>query len=252
MRSDSDRVVTGYQPGSPRQRVISSALSAALMLLVLLIAIYQTQIVPRLEKRANPVTFDVAGEDAQRAAKTPEKHAEKRAQRKPKQKQVKTAALVPPKEHPVEDKKPAFTFLKLSHADFAASDIGAMKQNGGGDSVPAGENNGRTYGPGEGPGGATLYNANWFKEPTSAELGGYLPPSAPPEGWGMIACQTLEHYRVDNCQILGESPRGSGFGRAVLDAAWQFQVIPPRINGKPQIGEWVRIRIDYGAKKAVG
>jgi protein TonB len=60
-----------------------------------------------------------------------------------------------------------------------------------------------------------------------------------------VACKTVENYRVDNCQSLGESPAGSGFARAVRQAAWQFMVIPPRINGKPQVGAWVRIKIDY-------
>jgi protein TonB len=47
---------------------------------------------------------------------------------------------------------------------------------------------------------------------------------------------------------MGESPLGSGFARAVREAAWQFRVLPPRINGQPVIGAWVRIRITYGVE----
>ena len=250
MPSESTRAATGYQPGSPRQRLVSTVLSASIIVLGLLLAIYQTQVAPRLKTQKNPVTFDVAGDQSDAGQKGQEKKKEperqERDEPKPERAEVKTP--VPPVETPVTREKPAFTFLKLSRADMAAADIGNMTKPGGGDTASTGA----TYGPGEGPGGAILYNADWYREPTNAQLGGYLPASAPREGWGMIACQTLEHYRVDNCQILGESPRGSGFGRAVLDAAWQFQVVPPRINGKPQLGAWVRIRIDYGTARATG
>ncbi|MCJ2179409.1 hypothetical protein [Novosphingobium album (ex Hu et al. 2023)] len=246
MRSDSDRVTVGYQPGSPRQRLVSTLLSAAIIVLALLVAIYQTQVAPRLEKQKNPVTFDVSGnnEDAGSKARDKKRQEKKREPREAVQEAVQVKTPVPPVEQPAPAQKPAFTFLKLSSADMAAADIGGMRSSG--DSAPSG--GGAVYGPGEGPGGAILYNADWYRKPTDAQLGGYLPATAPREGWGMIACQTLEHYKVDNCQILGESPRGSGFGRAVLNAAWQFQVVPPRINGKPQLGTWVRIRIDYGVK----
>ena len=251
MRSDSDLAATGYQPGSPRQRLISTLLSAAIVLLALLFAIYQTQVAPLLAKKPkNPVTFDITGANADSGAKAKQhKQKKKRDTVQRKQDVAQTKKTVQPVEQPVPQEKPAFTFLKLSSSDMAAADIGSMKHAGGSD---AGSSSSAMYGPGEGPGGAVLYNADWYRRPTDAQLGGYLPANAPREGWGMIACQTLEHYRVDNCQILGESPRGSGFGRAVLDAAWQFQVIPPRINGKPQLGTWVRIRIDYGTKGVTG
>jgi protein TonB len=100
------------------------------------------------------------------------------------------------------------------------------------------------YGPGEGPGGARLYNAEWYREPTNAELSTYL-PARRVVGWGMIACQTVARYRVDNCRILQSSPPGSGLAGAIKAAAWQFMVRPPRIDGKPVIGAWVRIRIEF-------
>lgn len=255
MPSYADGGATGYQSGSPRQRLISSLLSAAIIVIALLIALYQTAVAPQQKKARNPVTFNIEGEDADSGKKAPEKakKAESVEKDQPQQSEVRVETPVPPVEKPTEaPEKPAFSFLKVSRADMAAANIGAMKRSGSGDAGLAKGNNGSTYGPGEGPGGAVLYNADWFKEPTDAQLGGYIPTNAPPAGWGMVACQTMDRYRVDNCQILGESPRGSGFGRAVLNAAWQFQVIPPRINGKPQVGEWVRIRIQYGSRSSAG
>ncbi len=152
---------------------------------------------------------------------------------------------VPPPPVPVQ--KPAETapsFLNMTSAEFAAADISKMassrKQSGDQGTSAS------TYGPGEGPGGVRLYNADWYRRPTNAQLDGYLPSNAPRKGWGLIACKTVERYHVEDCQTLGESPLGSGFGRAVREAAWQFLVLPPRINGRPMIGEWVRIRISYG------
>jgi protein TonB len=64
----------------------------------------------------------------------------------------------------------------------------------------------------------------------------------------MIACRTVADFKVDDCVAVAESG-GSQLTRAMLAAAWQFRVRPPRIGGRLQVGEWVRIRFDYGVRQ---
>jgi protein TonB len=128
-------------------------------------------------------------------------------------------------------------WIEMSKDEMAASDISklpAAGSGGGGDSEVVGR----------GPNGEALYAAEWAREPTDAELAGYLPRSAP-EGYGLIACKTIPDNRVDDCVELENSPPGSHLAAAVRQAAWQFRVRPPRKGGRPLIGSWVRIRIDY-------
>ena len=101
---------------------------------------------------------------------------------------------------------------------------------------------------GTAPNGEPLYAAKWYREPRDDELRGYLSTASGP-GWGLIACRTAPDYRVEDCVGLDEYPNGSQINRAVLAAAWAFQVRPPRRGGKPLVGAWVRIRIDYGTKR---
>ncbi|QPD00505.1 hypothetical protein IRL76_10785 [Qipengyuania soli] len=103
---------------------------------------------------------------------------------------------------------------------------------------------------GSGPNGEPLYAARWYREPTDQELQGYLSTASGP-GYALINCQTAPQYRVENCVLVSEGPQGSNMGRAVLAAAWQFKVRPPQIGGRPQVGEWVRIRITYDVRPAV-
>jgi protein TonB len=141
--------------------------------------------------------------------------------------------------------KTPFSFIHLSHDEMAAGDISKLPRADAGESEGSSGSSAKTYGPGEGPGGRALINAEWYREPTRAEMATYLPEgAAEPGNWATIMCKTAEHYHVENCQELDETP-GSGLARALRQASWQFLVRPPRDNGKPIIGAWVRIRYNF-------
>jgi protein TonB len=151
-------------------------------------------------------------------------------------------AVRPPAKPPV----PPLNMVIISREDFLASDIAELPSHpalaaanadtGAGNDTPT---------AGQGPNGETLYAAEWYVEPTHAQMAPYLPANGPEAGWAMIACRTIAHYHVDDCTELGEGPPGSGLSRALRGAAWQFLVRPPRIGGKTMVGDWVRIRFDF-------
>jgi protein TonB len=101
---------------------------------------------------------------------------------------------------------------------------------------------------GTAPNGEPLYAAAWHTRPRPDQLRGYLATANGP-GWGLIACRTAPGFRVENCVALDEYPAGSQINRAVLAAAWEFKVRPPRVGGRSLVGSWVRIRIDYGIER---
>lgn len=142
--------------------------------------------------------------------------------------------------------------VPLTRQEMAAADLSRLPSRvaGAGESGAEGRQSGDTAEAGRAPNGQTLYAAQWYREPTRAELSTYIPAHAPRTGWGVIACETVADYRVDNCVELAQSPPGSGLSRAVREAAWQFRVRPPRVGGKSLVGAWVRIRIEYSSDRA--
>ncbi len=132
--------------------------------------------------------------------------------------------------------------IELTREEYAAADVAVIGRSADASAPGSGADDSEEVG--RGPSGQILYAAEWAREPTNAEVAGYLPPNAP-DGWGMIACRTAPQHRVEDCVELGNHPRGSRLAGAVRQAAWQFRVRPPRKNGRELIGEWVRIRIDY-------
>jgi hypothetical protein len=235
--------------GAPlRRRIVPLALTVLIHLLILLLLLKLAP-APFIKKVQDslPVTFDITPGPPART-KNP-KTAEK-ARREPEgasARAVSPPVIKPPETPPTPD----FPFITLTKDELAAADIGKLptrksdQSGSGAGTAGTGQDRGAVSGPGEGPGGEQLYDADWYRRPTNAELATYMPTNAPRTGYGLVACKTVENYHVENCQSLGESPLGSGFARAVRQAAWQFLVKPPRIGGRSMVGTWVRIRIDY-------
>ena len=157
--------------------------------------------------------------------------------------------LVPP--------PPPVTFppemIILSRQDFAAADVAKIARSpntgGGTDGAARTADSGTGDAVGTGPDGQPMYNAQWYREPTRAEMATYMPKRRlGGDAWGLIVCRTIERYRVDDCHELGESP-GSGISGAMRQAAWQFLIRPPRKGGQPMIGAWVRIRFDISERE---
>lgn len=161
--------------------------------------------------------------------------------------------LLPPV-NPVQAPPPRPDFIKISKSDFDAMDLSKLPARGGsgsGEGKGSGQGAKGMMGPGLGPGGAQLYPVAWLREPYDSELAPYLAAvkRIPPGASADIACRMIERNRVENCQIIGENPRGTGLAKALRLAAWQFLVKPPRIDNKPQLGVWVRIRFDFGVRE---
>lgn len=232
-----------YAP-SARSRLTAIVLSLGICVLIAIMLVWMGMIGPAPADRrtrlaavsfsTDPAKRTSGGEAERKASPAPRHVAPERMQRRP------------PVPAPKPTAMPPLALSRKTADEVAGFDLGKLpKHAAGGSSGSAGPNSAAAYGPGEGPGGARLYNAEWYREPSDAEIGGYMPRSNVRPEWAMIACRTIERYHVENCQELGESPRGSGLARAMRQAAWQFLVRPPRIDGKPVIGAWVRIRFDF-------
>ncbi len=224
--------------------------------LVLVLLTLGSSITQEERREVNLTTFERAPE--QENSRTPEKskapdpkQAERPAEPRP------TPEQVQPEPAERQPTPPAAPMIQIPRDQMAAANIATMPAP---PAPPAAASQPRMGPPdtgspgdtprvgGSGPNGEPLYAAAWYREPYDDELRGYLSTSRGP-GWGMIMCRTVPNFRVEDCVAVGESPEGSGIARAVLAAAWQFRVRPPRVGGRSMVGEWVRIRIDYDLKR---
>ncbi len=230
--------------GANRRRSLAIVLTLCIEALLLLALLLSGPSFGPKGKPGDPmISIQSPGNVPSERKQSAEKEEERQKEQEKKPEKAPEAQSPPPKTAP----PPATTggFIQMSREDFAAGDIGKLPKRSKAGTASASAGGGASAGAGEGPGGVPLYNAEWYKEPTDGEMALYLPAVRPPDSWAMIACQTVENYRVENCQAIGESPPGTGLARALRQASWQFRVRPPRVGNKAMIGAWVRIRFDF-------
>ncbi len=248
-----DEPVISEMPGrygpSKRSRGVALvfALATSLMLFATLIAMGQFD-EPGGGAGARLTAISISGEKEQAQAR---RAVQPKAQQQAVTSAAAPQAVIPPPIVPTTNTMQLPEgFIQLSRADMNSSDIGRMRS-----AAPAGSGTGTAgggggSGDGEGPGGAHLYKAEWYREPTRAEIDGYLPKNRDPGDWGVVMCRTAEKFRVEDCRERAESPPGSGVARMLRQASWQFLVRPPREDGRPLIGVWVTIRFDFIKSRA--
>lgn len=232
-------------------RAVSFAISAALVVLLIWMLIRLGLLPDTLPGRAAGAltTIDVKGDHPSHAAAKAIKATPKPQHVTPTETRP-TTPVRPPKVPP-----PPIPWIQMSHDDFAQSDIStkpnraAERAAAGTDASGADSGGSANDGSGGGQQGDRLYNAEWYPHPpTQAEMDFYMPKNGlRMSGWGEIACRTVANYRVEDCKELGDTP-GSGFARSMVNASWQFRVMPPRVNGRPMVGTWVRIHYDFYLK----
>jgi protein TonB len=253
MRATSDPISSYRASRRPRTVALLLAVGINLLILIMLLTL-APRLLPPPPPEASPPVFDITPDppESQSAGDPEVAKPGGGATARSRPKDAVTAPPPPPSAPPAPQPTP--NMLVLSREDFAASDIGSIRSARGEEVADSGASSeggdgadsGSAYGPGDGPGGERLYRAEWYRRPTDRELGAYMPPQgAPAGGWAEIACRTVADNRVEDCRELGDYPRGSRLAGAIRQAAWQFRVRPPRIGGKPVVGAWVRIHIDF-------
>lgn len=238
------------------QRGMAVALALAVELGLALLLWFMAPGTPGKEKGDVPSVFGIEGprSDGDEADKTPEKKAVERRTESGKPRPVPPRPVEPPPvpEPPTPPLPP--TFVRMTRPEYKAADIAGRG------SAPAPAPEGQTASAnssgsqpgdtpviGKAPNGEPLYKAEWYRrEPTNAELRPYISSRAlNRSGVGHIACRVIANHMVEDCQEIGESPRGSGYAGSVRQAAWQFRVRAPRVGGKELVGTWVGITITY-------
>lgn len=238
MASRSYRLPSAYERTPLRRRVSGWALAVGLELLLVLLLVGLGSREHRMAQNAGaPVMINIGPEQEDKADAKPRREERKREQPKT----ATTKPLLPPPPivlpaKPLIPQTSSENLIEMSKSDMAASDLRNVPK--------AGRSAGDSAVIGTGPHGEELYAAEWVREPSDAELNGYLPKN-PRSGVGLVACKTAPGNRVEDCVELENIPQGTRLASTLRQAAWQFKVRPPRKGGKPLIGAWVRIRFDF-------
>jgi hypothetical protein len=237
------------------QRGIAFLLALAIELLVALLLWF---IVPNLDQKKPPPTtatfgIDTVSGDTEEPARTEQKKAAAKSAAREKARPELPKPAETPIPEPEQTPLPS-TFVRMTRREYAAADIarkGSEARVATDQATVAAASPGRAGDSaviGKAPNGEPLYGLEeWYRGrgPSNADFASYRSSRAYGPGWGQVACRTVADHRVEDCQETAEAPRGSGYAGTVRQAAWQFRVRAPRVNGREMTGAWVSIRITF-------
>jgi protein TonB len=240
-------MASGYRVSPGRRRPASLILALVAHVLIILALFWAApKPPPPREVDPDPKTFSLYPAPNDVTRPSPAKvasFAAKTASAAPARPRSPAPATVPMPPRPVPVPSPMpMTMLPGGMELFDAGDIGKLTSR---DEETDERDDSKTmavYGPGEGPGGERMYDAQLLSLPTWSQIVTYLPDRKVQAGYAIIGCRVGDNNSLENCRQLAESPPGSGFARALRLAAWQFRILPPRI-GKRRLGYWVRVKI---------
>ncbi|NIJ21713.1 protein TonB [Sphingomonas naasensis] len=239
------------------QRGIAFGLALLVELLVALLLWFVAPAIRTREEDRVPAVFGIEASGDHEAADRKEARA-----RQPRTEPSKPRPLPPkPVEPPPETPDPPTPqlpadFVKLTRPDFRAADI--ADKGAPHDATPRRETAANDAGgaPGDspviakGPNGQSIYRGDWYRMPTAAQIIPYISRRALNRaGEGVILCRIVADHRVEDCQELRETPRGSGYAGTARQAAWQFRVRAPRINGREVLGSLVQITVPFAGAR---
>jgi protein TonB len=230
------RLPSIYDRPPLRRRASGLALALAVNLVLILVLLGMSKFAPMARHASETLTIDLQPESKSSASPAEQQKPVEEPRVKPRPVPKPPPIILPVK--PTIVPPTPQPWIEMTHEEMTAADVRNLPKAGaGGGNGAAGD----SEVVGKGPHGEALYAAEWAREPTNAEIGGYWPGST--AGWGVIACKTVAGNRVEDCFEISQSPRGSHLASAVRQMAWQFRVRPPRKNGQAMVGEWVRILI---------
>jgi TonB family protein len=93
-----------------------------------------------------------------------------------------------------------------------------------------------------------IANPDWVRRPNGDDFVRVYPPNALQrgiEGHATMECEVAADGYLRKCRILEETPKGYGFGAALLLLAPRFQMKPMTIDGRPVAGARVRIPVGF-------